>query len=71
MAYLGLVPSEHSRGAVSVRRILDVPGECTIKTSDNRERQLHDEALSGVSQPANISGPTVVKRLRLCSSHET
>jgi hypothetical protein len=59
------------RGAVSVWRILVFPGECTFKTSDYRERQLHDEALSGGSQPANISRSTVVKRLRLCSCHET
>jgi hypothetical protein len=35
-------------------------------TSENRERQLHDEALSGGTQPANISRSTVVIRLRLC-----
>ena len=42
-----------------------------LKTSDYRERQLHDEALSGGNQPANISRSTVVIRLRLCSCHET
>ena len=50
------------RGAVSVWRILVLPSECTFKTSDYRERQLHDEALSGGSQPANIRRSTVVKK---------
>ena len=62
---------DKSRGAVSVWRILVLPGECTIKLQLSERGSSTTKLCLAVTNPRISGAQPSFKRLRLCSCHDT